>query len=106
MNHFKDVFNRKKSTSTFKTLKEMKIQKSNLIDIVEIDVLVYYHLIRNKENKLFFLIMNKICDTLIQPFEISSQMKRDNRISINKSYLYGSAIKYKKCYKFYISKFI
>ena len=33
-------------------------------------------------------------------------MKRDNRISINKSYLYDSAIKYKKCYKSYTLKFI
>ena len=43
----------------------MKIQKSDLIDIVEIDVLTYYHLIKNKENKLFFLTMNEICDTPI-----------------------------------------
>ena len=33
-------------------------------------------------------------------------MKRDNRISINKSYLCDSAIKYKRCCEFYISKFI
>ena len=65
MNHFKDVFNKKRSISTFKALKEMKIQKSDLIDIVEIDVLTYYHLIKNKENKLFFLTMNEICDTPI-----------------------------------------
>ena len=31
-------------------------------------------------------------------------MKRDNRISINKSYLCDFAIKYKRCYKSYISK--
>ena len=65
MNHFKNAFNRKRSISTFKTFKEMKIQKSDLIDIVEINVLTYYHLVRNKENKLFSLIMNKIYDTLI-----------------------------------------
>ena len=33
-------------------------------------------------------------------------MKRDNHISINKPYLCDSAIKYKKCYKFYTLKFI
>ena len=106
MNHFKNVFNKKKSTSTFRAFKKMKIQKSGFIDIVEIDALTYYHLIRNKENKLFFLIINKICDTLIQPFENLSQIKRDNRISINKSYSCDSAIKYKKCCESYTSKFI
>ena len=33
-------------------------------------------------------------------------MKRDNRISINKSYLCGFAIKYKRCYRFYTLKLI
>ena len=106
MDHSKDVFNRKKSTSTFKTLKEIKIQKSDLIDIVEIGVSAYYHLTRNKENKLFSLTMNKICDTPIQSLDVSLQMKRDNRISINKPCLCGSAIKYKRCCESYISKFI
>ena len=72
MNHFKNVFNKKRLTLTFKTLKEMKIQKSDLIDIVEIDALTYYYLIRYKENKFFSLTMNEICDTFIQSFEISS----------------------------------
>ena len=71
MNHFKNVFNKKKSTSTFRAFKKMKIQKSGFIDIVEIDALTYYHLIRNKENKFFSLIINEIYDTLIQSFEIS-----------------------------------
>ena len=71
MNHFKNVFNRKRSTSIFKTFKEMKIQKPDLIDIAEIDTSAYYHLIRNKENKFFSLIINEIYDTLIQSFEIS-----------------------------------
>ena len=106
INHSKNVFNKKRSTSIFKTFKEMKIQKLNFIDIIEIDALIYYYLIRNKENKLFSLIMNEICDTLIQFFEVSSQMKRDNRISINKSYSCDFTIKYKRCYKFYTSKFI
>ena len=53
----------------------MKIQKVNLIDILEIDALVYYHLVRNKENKLFSLIMNKIYDIFIQSFEVLLQIK-------------------------------
>ena len=106
MNHFKDVLNKKRLTLTLRALKEMKIQKPDFIDIAEIDALAYYHLIRNKENKVFSLTMNKICDTPIQSLKISSQMKRDNRISINKSCPCDSAIKYKKCYKSYTSKFI
>ena len=106
MDHSKNVSNKKKLTSTLKALKEIKIQKSDFINIVEIDVLTYYYLIRNKENKLFSLTMNEIYDIFIQFSEVLSQMKRDNRISINKSCLCGSAIKYKKSYKSYISKFI
>ena len=67
MNHSKDL-NKKRLTSTLKAFKEKKIQKFDLIDIVEIDVLTYYHLIRNKENKLFSLIINEIYD--IESFEI------------------------------------
>ena len=65
INYFKNAFNKKRSTLTLKTFKEMKIQKFDLIDIVEIDTSAYYHLIRNKKNKFFFLIINEICDTLI-----------------------------------------
>ena len=54
INYFKDILNRKKSTSTFKTFKEKMIKKSNFIDIIKIDISIYYHLIRNKENKFFF----------------------------------------------------
>ena len=68
INHSKDVSNKKRLTLTFKILKKKKIQKLNLIDIIEIDALTYYHLIKNKENKLFSLIINKIYDT--KSFEI------------------------------------
>ena len=71
MNYFKNVFNKKRSISTLKTFKEIKIQKFDLIDIVEIDASTYYYLIRNKENKFFSLIMNEIYDTPIQSFEVS-----------------------------------
>ena len=80
------------------------IKKFNLIDIIKINISIYYHLIRNKENKLFSLIMNKIYDILNKSFEIISQLQRDNRISINKSYSCDFETKYKKCYKLYISK--
>ena len=102
MNSSKDT--RKRSTSIFKTLKKRMIQKLDLLNIIEINVSIYYHLIRSKKNKLFSLIMNKIYDTLIKPFEILSPMKRDSRILINDSYLCNFRIKYKKCYKSYIFK--
>ena len=77
MNYSKNVSNRKeliskkRSILILKAFKENKIQKFDLIDIVEIDAFAYYHLVRNKENKLFSLIMNKIYDTFIQSsFEI------------------------------------
>ena len=108
INHSKNVSNRKilinkrRSISTFKTFKENKIQKFNLIDIVEIDAFAYYYLIKNKENKiqkfnlidiveinafayyyliknkenkLFSLTINEIYDTFIQFSEIRSQTK-------------------------------
>ena len=102
MNSSKDT--RKRSTSTPRTFKEKMIQKSDLLNIVEIDVSTYYYLARSKENKLFSLTMNEIYDIFIKPLEILSSMKRDNRISINDSYLCNFKIKYKKCYKSYISK--
>ena len=63
---------KKRLTLTSKRFKEMKIKKLNLIDSIEIDVLVYYYLARNKENKLFSLIINKIHDTFIELFEVLS----------------------------------
>ena len=95
---------RKRSTSTLKALKEKMIQKFNFLNIVKINVSIYYYLIRSKENKLFSLTINKIYDILIKSFEILPSMKRDNRISINDSCLYNFRIKYKKCYESYISK--
>ena len=74
MNYFKDILNKKRSISIFKTLKEKMIKKSDLIDIIKIDASTYYHLIRNKENKLFSLIMNEIYDIFNEFFEIISQL--------------------------------
>ena len=95
---------KKELTSTFRAFKKEMFQKFNFLNIVEIDASIYYYLIRNKENKFFSLIMNEIYDTFIKSFEILSPIKRDNRISINDSYLCNSEIKYKKCYKSYIFK--
>ena len=70
INHFKNISNRKRLILTFKTLKEKMIKKFNFIDIVKINISTYYYLIRNKENKLFFLIINKIYDIFNESFEI------------------------------------
>ena len=59
---------------------------------------------RNKENKLFSLIVNKIYNNFIKSFNVTSQIKRDYRILVNKSYLCDFEIKYKKYYKSYILK--
>ena len=50
------------------------IKKLNFIDIVEINASTYYYLIRNKENKLFSLIINEIYDIFNEFFEIISQL--------------------------------
>ena len=41
------------------------IKKFDFIDIIKINVSIYYYLTRNKKNKLFSLIINKIYDILI-----------------------------------------
>ena len=74
MNYFKDISNKKRSISIFKIFKEKMIKKSDFIDIIEINASIYYHLTRNKENKLFFLIMNEIYDIFNEFFEIISQL--------------------------------
>ena len=66
---------RKRLTSILKALKKKMIQKSNLLNIVEINISIYYYLTRSKENKLFFLIMNEIYNILIKSLEILSSMK-------------------------------
>ena len=68
------------------------IENFNFIDIIKINVLIYYYLIR-KKNKLFSLIINKIYN-IFKKNEIILQLQRDNRISINNVYLYNFKIKY------------
>ena len=74
MNYFKDILNKKRSILTFKTLKKRMIKASDFIDIIEINASVYYHLIRNKENKLFSLIMNEIYNIFNESFEMITQL--------------------------------
>ena len=70
INPSKDVLNKKRLISTLKIFKEKMIKKFDFIDIIKIDVSTYYYLIRNKKNKLFFLIMNEIYDISYKFFSI------------------------------------
>ena len=70
INHFKDISNKKRSISTLKASKKKIIKKFNLIDIAKINALIYYHLIRNKKNKLFSLIINEIYNIFNEFFKI------------------------------------
>ena len=81
------------------------IKKPDFINIIKINALIYYHLIRNKKNKLFSLIMNKIYDILCE-FSSTKTIQRNNRISFNKLYLCDFENKYKKCYESYTSKIV
>ena len=66
----KNILNKKRSILTFKTFKEKIIKKFNFINIIKINASIYYYLIRNKENKLFSLTINKIYDIFNKFFEI------------------------------------
>ena len=72
INSLKDISNKKRLTLISKTFKKRIIKKPNFIDIIEIDVLIYYHLVRNKENKFFSLTINEIYDTSYKPFSTKS----------------------------------
>ena len=70
------------------------LSKDENINILEIDVVAYYRLARDKNNKLFSLIINK---NNIASF--TSESFRDSYILVNKLYFYKSKWKYKKCYE-------
>ena len=70
MNYFKNTSNKKRSTLTSRVFKEKMIKKPDFIDIIEINASIYYYLIRNKENKLFSLTINKIYNIFNEFFEI------------------------------------
>ena len=72
INYFKNISNKKRSILTSKILKEKMIKKFDFIDIAKINASIYYHLIRNKKNKFFSLIMNKIYDIFNKSHEIIS----------------------------------
>ena len=78
-----------------KTIQKINpLSKNKNIDILEIDVVVYYRLARDKNNKLFSLIINKnnIASLTLESFY-------SPYILINKLYFYESKRKYKKYYK-------
>ena len=70
--YFKNILNKKRSILTFRAFKKKIIKKLDFIDIIEINVSIYYYLIQNKENKFFFLTMNEIYDIFNKFFEIIS----------------------------------
>ena len=72
INYFKNISNKKRSTLIFKKLKEKMIKKFDFIDIIKINISTYYYLTRNKKNKFFSLIINKIYDIFNKSFEIIS----------------------------------
>ena len=77
------------------------LSRDQNINILEIKVVVYYRLIRDKNNKLFSLIINKN-----NIASLTSRTSYNSYILINKLYLYESKRKYKKCYEFNISIYI
>ena len=66
--------------------------KNKDINILKVEAIVYYKLTRNKNNKLFSLIIAKINKTYL-----TSIASHNPRILVNKLYSYKSKIKYKKC---------
>ena len=68
------------------------------INILKVEATVYYKLARDKNNKLFSLIIAKTNKTYL-----TSIPSRNPHILINKLYLYKFEIKYKRYYKSNIS---
>ena len=75
------------------------IENLDFLNIIEIEIIVYYFLIKKKKIKLFFLIFNKIFKILNNFF--MKKKSRDFKIIINKLYFCDLRKKYKKCYHFY-----
>ena len=68
--------------------------KNKDINILKVEVIIYYKLTRDKNNKLFSFIIARTNKTYL-----TSIASRNPRILINKLYSYKSKIKYKKCYE-------
>ena len=66
-----NISNKKQLILIYKTFKIIKSKKYDLVNINKIDASIFYHLIRNKKNKLFSLIINKIHDNFIKFFDIT-----------------------------------
>ena len=78
-----------------KTIRDIDLlSKDQNINILKVEVVVYYRLTRDKNNKLFSLIINKnnIASLTLESFY-------SPYILINKLYFYESKRKYKKYYK-------
>ena len=77
------------------TIKDINsLSKDQNINILEVEVVVYYRLTRDKNNKLFSLIINKN-----NIASLTSRTSYSPYILVNKLYLYKSKRKYKKYYK-------
>ena len=59
-----DKRNKKRFILIFYILKEKKLLKLEFFNIIKIDINFYYYLIRNKNNKLFSIIINEIYNNL------------------------------------------
>ena len=68
------------------------LSKNKEINILEVEAVIYYKLTRNKNNKLFSLIITKTNKAYL-----TSRSSRNSHISVNKLYLYKFEIKYKRC---------
>ena len=68
--------------------------KNKDINILKVEVIIYYKLTRDKNNKLFSLIIIRTNKTYL-----TSIASYNSYILVNKLYSYKSEIKYKKCYK-------
>ena len=68
------------------------LSKNKEIDILKIEAVVYYKLARDKNNKLFSLIIAKTDKAYL-----TSGPSHSSYILVNKLYLYRFEIKYKRC---------
>ena len=92
------------------TFIEYLIKKDSLItnsfdflNLLEINIIAFYKLIKNKTNNLFTITLSEKYKNLLV---LAILAIRDLRILINSSYSYKFKIKYKRYYKFYIVIYI
>ena len=78
-----------------KTIRNINsLSRDQNINILKVKVVVYYRLTRDKNNKLFFFIINRN-----NIASLTSRTSYNSYILVNKLYFYESKRKYKKCYK-------